>query len=255
MIPKIIHYCWFGKNPLPTSIIENINSWKKCNPDYKIIQWNENNFEVEKYPFIKKAYDQRAFAFASDMARLVVIYRFGGFYLDTDVEALKSFNNLRTCKVLMGLEDSDAINTGLMLGAVKGQKAIASLIHIYEKKGENIANINITDETCVTITTKFFKKRGFQYRNVKQNIAGVDIFPTEFFCPKPYGSSTLKVTSDTYTIHHYSGTWLASKDAKKRMRHVKMGYCIKHIIGVELYDFLYSKYKKLKTNSKTSRHN
>lgn len=248
MIPKVIHYCWFGKSPLPDKVKKNIDSWKKYNPDYTIKQWNENNFEIEKYPFIKKAYKQRAFAFASDMARLIIIYKFGGFYLDTDVEALRSFDDLRKYSIFMGLQDSDAIATGLMFGSVKYHKVIASLIHIYDLKGENIENTDVTCETCVSITTRFFKQRGFKYKNSKQVVAGVTIFPTEYFCPRPYGATSLTITTNTYTIHHYSGTWIASSDKKKRLRHVRLGYRIKHILGVSLYDYLYKKYKKFKNN-------
>lgn len=246
MIPKIIHYCWFGQHSLPDKVAKNIMSWKKYNPDYKIIQWNEKNFDIEKYPFIRQACNQQEFAFASDMARLIIIYQFGGFYVDTDVEILRSLDSLRNHQVFMGLEDSDAINTGLMFGAVKHQKIIDSLIHVYDLKGENITNVDITSETCVSITTRFFKKRGFRYKNIKQVIAGVTIFPTEFFCPQPYGATSLKITSKTYTIHHYSGSWVHSSDEKKRLNHVMIGYRIKHIIGVELYDYLYRKYREFK---------
>ena len=121
MIPKIINYCWFGKNPLPTSVKKCINSWKKYCPDYKIIQWDETNFDVKSNMFVKEAYEAKAWAFVSDYARLKVKYENGGIYFDTDVELVKNLDFLLKNSAYIGIQQSEYLcNTGLGFGAEKG---------------------------------------------------------------------------------------------------------------------------------------
>ena len=93
MIPRIIHYCWFGRKPKPEKVIEYINTWKEHCPDYEIIEWNEDNFDVNQMPFTREAYKTRKFAFVSDVCRLFALMKFGGIYMDTDVRVLKSFDD------------------------------------------------------------------------------------------------------------------------------------------------------------------
>ena len=112
-IPKIIHYCWFGGKPLPNTAIKCIRSWKKHCPDYEIHCWNEKNFDINVCPYVKEAYEEKAWAFVSDYARLWIIYNYGGIYLDTDVELLKNIDNLLKYDVFMGFENKQYVNTGV----------------------------------------------------------------------------------------------------------------------------------------------
>ena len=120
MIPKKIHYCWFGNNSMPDEYIKYIDGWKKLCPDYSIIRWDESNYDVNKHPFISKAYKDRKWAFVSDYARLDIIYNNGGIYLDTDVQLIKNIDELRRFRAYVGFEAESFINTGLGFGAEKG---------------------------------------------------------------------------------------------------------------------------------------
>ena len=113
MIPKIIHYCWFGGKPFPSAVQKCIDSWKKYLPDYEIREWNETNYDLDKCKFAKEAYDQKKWAFVTDFVRLDVVYQYGGIYFDTDVEVIKSFDDLLNNKAFLGFDDDCMFNTGL----------------------------------------------------------------------------------------------------------------------------------------------
>ena len=118
MIPKIIHYCWFGSNPLSETAQECIASWRKYCPDYEIKEWNENNFDLNCCNFVKEAYEAKKWAFVRDVARLKIIYEEGEIYLDTDVQVVKSFDDLLNNQCFLGEETSGCIKTGLGFGAM-----------------------------------------------------------------------------------------------------------------------------------------
>lgn len=124
MIPKKIHYCWFGRNPLPELAVRCIESWKKYCPDYEIIEWNEDNYDINKISYVKEAYQARKWAFVTDYVRLDVVNQYGGIYLDTDVELLKSLDPLLKYKSFFGMEEGKFIATGLGFGAEKGTKIL-----------------------------------------------------------------------------------------------------------------------------------
>ena len=134
MIPKIIHYCWFGQKKLPKDIIKYIDSWKKYCPDYKIIEWNEKNFDINTNQWTKQAYESGKYAFVSDYVRLNAMYEYGGIYFDTDIELIKNIDNFLDCKVLLGFEGNDsAIGTGMM-GFEKGNNFLKELLEEYKYK-------------------------------------------------------------------------------------------------------------------------
>lgn len=112
MIPKIIHYCWFGRNPLPKSAIKCIESWKQFFPDYQIKEWNEDNFNVNITLYTREAYEKKKYAFVSDYARYWILYNYGGLYFDTDVEILKSFDSIIEKGPFMGAEKERIYPTG-----------------------------------------------------------------------------------------------------------------------------------------------
>ena len=134
MIPKKIHYCWFGKNPLPRSVKKCIASWRKFCPDYQIIEWNESNFDVNSHPFIKSAYDNKAWAFVSDYARLKIVYDNGGIYFDTDVELLKNIDHLLENNFYIGVQQSGLLcTTGLGFGAERENDYVCSMLKKYDE--------------------------------------------------------------------------------------------------------------------------
>lgn len=215
MIPKKIHYCWFGGNPLPDEYKKNIETWKKFNPEYKIIQWDESNYDVHKIKYLDEAYKEKKWAFVSDYARLDIVYNHGGIYLDTDVEVLKSFDDLLNNDAFMGVEIGNNINSGLGFGAIKHNEAIK----LNKEKYENISiydnNGNIKLINCPKITTDLFKEYGAKLDGKIEKILDITIYPEEYFCPMDYYTGEINVTKNTYSIHKYSMSWWGYWDKKQ----------------------------------------
>lgn len=204
MIPKKIYYVWFGNNPLPDEYVTYINNWKKLNPNFEIIEINENNFDIDKYDFIKTALENKKWAFASDMARLVVIYQKGGYYLDTDVQLIKPIPSFDASSV-WSLENSDAINPGSFFGAEKGNSDLKNLINIYKKKKYELGKDN--DFITVHIVSRYFHERGFRYKNKLQKLKNnVLILPVSYFSPLHWWGGG-KINKKTIGVHMYGGSW------------------------------------------------
>lgn len=232
MIPKKIHYCWFGRNPMPEILLKCLESWKKFLPDYEIILWNEDNYDVEKIPFTREAYYHRKFAFVSDYSRFDILEQQGGIYLDTDVELLRSLDPFLRHSAFTGFEKEDLLNPGLILGAVPGHPVISWMKEHYEREpGFDPAKNMIT---VVYIMTEYLKKHGLVPNNTLQEIEGLTVYPTEYFAPLSFQNNTLKITPNTVSIHHYAGTWLSPKDAAR----VKLYQWLNKILGEKLFKFV-----------------
>lgn len=225
MIPKKIHYCWFGRNPLPESAVKCIDSWKKYLPDYEIIEWNEDNFDVNSIPYTKQAYEAKKYAFVSDYARFKVLYEHGGLYFDTDVEIIKSLDEIVSAGPFMGFEKnlhtqsdgkSAGVNPGLGLGAYPGMAIYAEVIDFYKDK-----DFILEEGTVVTYTTSILLRKGLIEKNMKQNIAGITIYPTDVFCPMDSTTGITIITSNTISIHHYTCSWLDHNSVSYRLHLLK----------------------------------
>ena len=209
MIPKVIHYCWFGKNPLPKMAQRCIKSWKKYCPDYEIIEWNEDNFDINCCAYVKEAYEAKKWAFVSDFARLYVLVNHGGVYMDTDVELVKSLDSFLLCEAFSGFESTGQIPTGIM-AAEKGQRLFGELLREYD--GIHFRK----DDGTLDLTTNVYRitstclKYGLVLNNEKQTVQGFSFFPMEYFCPKDATTRELKCTSNTVAIHHFDGSWMPS---------------------------------------------
>ena len=215
MIPKIIHYCWFGGNPLPENVSKCIESWKKCCPDYEIKQWNENNYDINKFQYVKEAYEAKKWAFVSDLARLDIIYNEGGIYLDTDVEVIRSLDSLLDNKCFLAIEQpSHYIATGLGFGAEKENPCIKEMLDEYRGAKFKLAEgIYDTTVPCPARNTAPFYKYGFNLEIDKPvNLGGAMVYPPEYFCPFERKINELKITENTYSIHHYDASWVPSKE-------------------------------------------
>ncbi len=207
MIPKKIHYCWFGGNPLTEIAKKCIDSWKKFFPDYEIIEWNEQNFDVYCNDYVKEAYENKKWAFVSDYARFKILYEEGGLYFDTDVEVVKDMSKIIEQGSFMGAESLTTVNPGLGIGASKGLEFYKIVLEDYEKshfKNED-GTINLT--TIVERTTKFLEKYGLKEINKIENFKEITIYPKEYFCPINYETNELTLTDETYSIHHYTASW------------------------------------------------
>ena len=214
-IPKLIHYCWFGKNPLPTKVQMCIQSWKKYCPDYKIILWNEENYDINKNKYIKDAYVAKKWAFVSDYVRLDVVYQYGGIYLDTDVELIRSCDELLSTNVFLAIEKQNLnINSGLGFGAVKGDNSIKALRDMYNDLSFLLSDGSYNLVACPEYITSFFKQKGYIKKDRTQKIGDVLILSSEYFCPIDYNTGIKNITANTIGIHWYDASWFEKSDKK-----------------------------------------
>lgn len=214
MIPKIIHYCWMSGDDYPTDIQKCIDSWHKILPDYEIWLWDTKRFDINSSAWVKEAFERKKYAFCADYIRLYALYNYGGIYLDSDVEVLKSYNDLLDLPYFMGLESKGIIEAAT-IGAEKGCPIIKDLMSHYEGRhfvDEN-GNIDIVimpqiiqDEIKGKYSLKIIKtKKEFVYDD---NV--INVFPYDRFSPidstgKRY---VLRATESTYSIHHFVSAWV-----------------------------------------------
>jgi hypothetical protein len=227
MIPKKIHYCWFGGNPLPEKDKKCIESWKRLCPDYEIIRWDESNYDVSKNQYMKEAYEARKWGFVPDYARLDIIYNEGGIYLDTDVELVKNVDVLLENNAFMGFEDGEHVSPGLCIAAVPYHPAIGKLMKIYDERKFMMPDGSLDLTPSPIMNTDMLVQMGLQQNNKKQSVAGIMFFPKDYFCPKDYKTGKLIVTENTYGIHWFNASWQSPH--RKRMLKVR------RVIGDELY--------------------
>ena len=209
MIPKIIHYCWFGGNPLPDDALKYIESWKKFCPDYEIIEWNEKNFDINCCEYVKEAYNAKKWAFVSDYARFKILYKNGGLYFDTDVELIKPIDDIVASGPFMGLEptlNSPYIAPGLGLAASPGMSLYKDIIDDYDKSHFELEKDG-RYKTVVKRVTDILKRNGLKLNPEFQKICGVIIYPAEYFCPLNYYTGEINITENTRSIHHYTASW------------------------------------------------
>lgn len=215
MIPKIIHYCWFGRNPLPESALKCIDSWRKFLPDYKIKEWNEDNFDVNIVPYTSEAYQAKKYAFVSDYARFYILYHHGGLYFDTDVEVIKSMEDIVEKGNFMGIELEanpkeglpPSINPGLGLGAVSGVKLYYDVLQYYADLHFLMEDGSLNQVTIVTHTTKVLLENGLKTSNEIQKVDDIWIYPQDYFNPLDSTTGKLVKTKRTCSIHWYMNSW------------------------------------------------
>lgn len=216
MITKQIHYCWFGRNPLPESALKCIESWKRYLPDYEIVEWNEENFDVRMIPYTSQAYDAGKYAFVSDFARFWILYKYGGIYFDTDVEVITPLDDLLRKGPFMGCErtvsDSIAVAPGLGIAAEPQMPVFKQLLDIYSHLNFLNEDGSQNKTTVVKYTTDLLEKSGFVPEDKIQHCLGLTIYPVEYFCPIHYGTGKCTITENTRTIHHYAASWHSAKD-------------------------------------------
>ena len=213
MIPKIIHYCWFGRNPLPSSAKRCINSWKKYLPDYEIKEWNEDNFDVNSIPYTRDAYAAKKYAFVSDYARFWVLYHYGGVYFDTDVEVIRPMDVFIAKGPFMGWEKPGStgvysIAPGLGLAANKEQPLYQEILHGFEHLNFYDENGERNNYSMIPLVTDLLTQKGLKKDGSMQVIDDVILYPSEYLCPMEYFTGKVTITDNTYAIHWYSMTWL-----------------------------------------------
>lgn len=226
MIPKVIHYCWFGYAKKPALIEKCIKSWKKFHPAWKVIEWNETNYDYNKIPYIKEAYALRKWAFVVDYARFDILNEYGGIFLDTDVEFLRPIpDEMLEHEAFTGFESDTTVAPGLIYASVPKQKLLKDILETYAQKHFSM------DETIVDIVTSILKKHGLVGNNTLQAVDGVAVYPKEYFCCFNNEIQAFETTEQTVSIHHYFASWVPWH----RRFHFK---CIKYaarILGKERY--------------------
>ena len=225
MIPKIIHYCWFGRGEKPELAKKCIASWKKFCPDFEIREWNEDNCDYLAMPFMAEAYAAKKYAFVSDVMRLVVLEQYGGVYFDTDVEVLRDISPLLDDEGFIGFENDRFVNSGQVMAAVPHQPVIQAMIEEYKTLHFTNADGSLNTVGCPRLNTDVMEHFGLVRNGQEQMVAGICVYPADYFNPLDSVTGKLTRTKNTYSIHWYSMSWLP----KRTQIRAKIGRVIRRI--------------------------
>lgn len=239
MIPKIIHYCWFGGNPLPASAQKCIASWRRYLPDYEIWQWSEEplndnvlfdkvlSFDVNSIPYTQQAYEAKKYAFVSDYARFWILYHYGGLYFDTDVEVVANMDEIIARGPFMGIEQGASLDgkpmvaPGLGLGVEAHHPFYKKMLDVYKTLEYRKADGTLDTTTIVVYTTKELYEHGMIPSEDIQEVDGIWIYPADYFCPMDSTTGIITKTCRTVSIHHYDCSWLDHNTLSFRVHQLK----------------------------------
>lgn len=249
MIPKIIHYCWFGGEPKPKSVLRCIRSWQKYCPDFEIREWTEKDFDVTQHEFTRQAYEAKAWGFVTDYIRLWAIYHYGGIYMDTDVQVLKDLTPLLEHGAYVGFERDEYVNLGHGFGAEKGHPFVKAHLEMYD----TIRFVNddgTLDKTPIPHhTTRCLRAFGMQDdTGVVQQLGDIAVYPRDYFSPKSFATGILTLTPNTYSIHQFDASWFDDtrqeeklarwKRAQRKARKAWLKKCLCCVLGPRGFDTL-----------------
>ena len=263
MIPKTIHYCWFGRNTKPALAYKCIETWKDYMPDFEIIEWNEDNYDFSACPeYVKEAYKSKKWAFVSDYVRFDILHQYGGIYLDTDVELLRSLNPIISKGAFMGCEalcdraNGVRVNPGLGMAAEQGNKFLKEMIdfyntiHFVDEKGE------LNEKTIVDYTTEHLLHYGLKNVQEIQKVENFIIYPPSFFCPKAWNSYKKNFCGygKAFSVHHFSASWQSEEQKKMAQYYYRKNKINKYksklkdliilVVGKEHFELLRKKIKE-----------
>lgn len=215
MIPKIIHYCWFGGKPKPDEVQFYIDSWRRFCPDYEIREWNESNFDVNENAYSREAYEAQKWAFVSDYVRVKVLYSYGGIYLDTDIELIQSLDSLLNDKIIMGFENDKMVSTAT-IGSEAQNEFFNEILQVYSSRHFVNPDGSLDMMTNVQLITGILTRNHGLVANGKEQLLhpGIHVLPMESFVAKDYWTGWILADETTYAIHHYASTWITEKDRK-----------------------------------------
>ena len=235
MIPKIVHYCWFGNNEKPELIKKCIDSWHRYLPDWEFMEWNESNYNVNAVQYTRDAYDAKKWAYVADYARFDILNQYGGVYFDTDVELLKPIpEKILQNEAFTGFQSNNRVAPGLIYGSEKGQIGLSYILDIYSNWKFDIT----TGEKPKNILDAFseaFLPYGLRLDGSFQIVEGVAIYPNEYFCCYDFETLTLDIKKETVSVHYYYASWMPFKEKIRRA-----------IIRILVKIFGASRYKLLK---------
>lgn len=252
MIPKRIHYCWFGGNPKPKLAKKCFRSWKKYCPGYEIIEWNEDNYDLSAAPlYVRQAYEAKKWAFVTDYVRLQVVYEQGGIYLDTDVELRKPLDPLLENRAYYGFEDGENVNTGVGFGSEPGHPLLREMMEDYRGIPFVLEDGSYDLLSCPVRNTEAFLRHGLRQDNSMQTLEGdVRILPSDYLNPKDWKTGEIRLTQNTLSIHHFSASWYTPEMMKKLKRKQRRQW-LRHLpstigwklLGKERYEKIREKLK------------
>ena len=243
MIPKVIHYCWFGRNPIPDDAAKCIASWKKYCPDYTIIEWNEDNYNINKNKYMSDAYKEKKWAFVSDYVRIDVVYEYGGIYLDTDVELLKPLDKFLDCELFCGWEErnplldemhisyENSVSFGLGFGAIAKNKVLKRILDIYENTSFYNEDGSLNLLASPHYQTEALIESGLDVSaRTRQSFRGIEVYQEDYFSPKSQLTGEITLTDNTVSIHHFSMSWTDKKDNY----YVRLQWKLTKILGYKI---------------------
>lgn len=241
MIPKIIHYCWFGKEPLPNKVKECMKSWEEHLSEYKIMLWNEASFDVNSIEFTKQAYEMKKYAFVSDYVRIYALYHYGGIYLDTDIEIRKTLDFFLEKELVLGTDDEGSLITALMASR-KNHYLFKEIMDFYHSIDFILEDGSFNVTTNNVHIQKIILKYGYVEKNIHQLLAcGGEVYPDEYFHAKSLVSGEYHITDNTYAIHHHTLLWVPFKT--KLIRFLRL-YILVPILGKKRYIKLINNIKR-----------
>ena len=220
-IPKIIHFCWLSKDEYPELVKKCIESWKKYLPDYEIMIWNTDNFDVNCCTYTAQAFAAKKYAFVSDYIRLYALYNYGGIYLDSDIEVIKSFDDLLNQKAFTCFQNSYSV-AAWIFGSVKGNPIFKEFLDHYKDRKF------ILDDGSMDLTpnpvpiTETCKKHGLKLKNVEQKLDYITVYPQDYFCPYDHVNEKLNITENTYSIHYFNAAWFTDEQKEKLTKRRKI---------------------------------
>ena len=254
MIPKKIHYCWFGNGEKPELAIKCIESWKTHCPDYELVEWNEQSFDIDSAPlYVRQAYENKKWAFVTDYVRLYAMVSYGGVYMDTDVEVIKNIDAFLDNSAFLGFEDGKNILTAVM-ACEKNFPLFKEMMNAYDDAFFVKEDGSLDTTTNVVRVTNVCLNHGLVQNNEHQFIEGLAVYPRDYFCPVEYLSGKLKKTENTVAVHWFSESWFSDEQRqemtrwRKRRRfdyivHTPNRILIK-VMGQEKYEDFKNKLKK-----------
>lgn len=228
MIPKIIHYCWLSNEPYTEKINYCINSWKKNLPDYEIVLWDLKRFDINSSNWVKQAFMKKKYAFAADYIRCYALYHYGGIYLDSDVEVLKSFNDILDLPYFMGVDCSNAFEPAIV-GFEKGDKLFKEMLNYYDNNEfilrDGSLNVIPLPKVMEDIASSYLCINKISNRyEFDNNPSILNLFPSTYFSPKRQDNLKVTKSSDTYTIHHFNASWYSNRQKVFRFISKIFGY-------------------------------
>lgn len=227
MIPKIIHYCWFGGNEKPKLAKKCIASWKKFCPDYEIVEWNEQNFDVNMNAYTKMCYENKKFAFLTDYVRLLVVEKYGGIYFDTDVEVLCSFDDMLVNEAFFGFENPEYVNTGVGFGAEKENLLVIQMLEEYTDLLDGEHGVI----SCPELNTKALVKFGLSRDGTKQKLEKGVVYPIDYFNPYDDTTGRIRKTKNTHSVHWFAKSWMKKSTVLKS----KITQIVHRLFGVDFF--------------------